>query len=185
MCSMWGQNVSVGSLMMPLESAEGSGQIVVLEHENDQWTAGDEARPHVSRGDRVRCAPAPNCPPIRRSSTLTSNSSATRFASATRPAMHSNETQDSFGPENASSGEPRSREGRSTRLFSRDASRTVTNELQPGEHLSSNVVEEHARHLEIHRLHYNGELEALRRSRGLSHRRLALRSRREDPPTGE
>jgi GT2 family glycosyltransferase/glycosyltransferase involved in cell wall biosynthesis len=159
---MWGQNVSVGSLMMPLDMGEGSGQIVVLKHEDDQWTAGTKLDPTYLVAI-ASDAPLAQLPLY---STLIDPDlelvrDAMRQRNGTQHELNvALETVKQVAEQAAAENERRNR----LEVELREQIVRTTNELT---HISNhlNVLEEHASHLDFHRLHYMGELEALQTSR--------------------
>jgi GT2 family glycosyltransferase len=159
---MWGQNVSVGSLMMPLDLGEGSGQVIVLKHEEDQWTAGTKLDPTYLVAI-ASDAPLAQLPLY---STLIDPDlelirDTLRQCNNTQIALNESlERAKQIAEQAAAENERRNK----LELQLRERIVKTTNELT---HISNhlNVLEEHASHLDIHRLHYMGELEALQTSR--------------------
>jgi GT2 family glycosyltransferase/ubiquinone/menaquinone biosynthesis C-methylase UbiE/glycosyltransferase involved in cell wall biosynthesis len=159
---MWGQNVSVGSLMMPLDLGEGSGQIVVLKHEDDQWTAGTKLDPTylVAIASDAPLAQLP----------LYSTLIDPDLELIRETMRQRNETQNALNEslemakQRAELFAAESKRRNRLELQLREQIVTTTNELT---HLTNhlNVLEEHAAHLDIHRLHFMGELETLQASR--------------------
>jgi len=159
---IWGQNVSVGSLMMPLEPGEGSGQVVVLEHENDQWIAGAKFDPtyFVAIASDAPLADLPSY-----STLIDPNLELVRNSLRQRDDAISavNEAQYALTEQRRHAASEIERR-KSHEALLKDRIATMTSDLDQVNH-QLELVQEHARHLEIHRVHYKGEFEALQSSR--------------------
>ncbi len=155
---IWGQNVSVGSLMMPLEAGEGSGQMIVLTHEEDQWRAGAKLDPTylVAIASDAELADLPSY-----STLIDPDLELIRTAMRQRDeSRQANESLDQRLRQARAEVDRRRRD----ELALRSRVEVAENELARVQGQLERTVE-HAGHLEVHRSFYLSELERLKASR--------------------
>jgi GT2 family glycosyltransferase/SAM-dependent methyltransferase/glycosyltransferase involved in cell wall biosynthesis len=151
---LWGQNVSVGSLMMPLEPDGGMGEVVALSRDGDRWSTGPALEPTYL----IAIASDSTLMPLPSYSTLVDpNLELVRDAMRER-----DEARGASGQVDALLFEVQRRE--SQELYLKERLSATSAELD-AVFAQLERFKEHARHLEIHRAHYHNEVENLRSGR--------------------
>ena len=155
---MWGQNVSVGSLMVPLESGDGTGQVVVLTHEHDQWRAGAKLNPTylVAIASDGPLADLPSY------STLI-DPDIEIVRNAMRQRDEARNTSNILNERMAQARIEIERRTQDEHLLRRRTEEAEGELTRVSDWLAR--TEEHAKHLEIHRAFYQAEVERLQASR--------------------